>query len=394
MQILENEKVVKNIEHVLEHIQVHVYRTFLFFQFFFFFNRFFLFFFFFKLKMNRQIDNIKFRIQRELTLYDDEIQRLKNLHEYYNEKILESKDKLSLLTVDVENKKLSKRGITKRVGAAFGTLSARHNSLQYHRIQALELYYREEVRNMQEEFQRQMQNINLKTQMMLSTKFASIAKRKEKLIEFQKELTSRLSHLSVTNFWEQDDNSEIHNMRLQELRKTIISMNNERLTNLQRNKIKLQTCVEKLEEMENHFRSLFNEKIMEIQHLDYRYDLDIKHIESQHNFDISALKYKLHNMKRSCNSLEQTRQSVIAQGRARIDSVLEQYRITQSSTQARKAHDEEISDNYDQLMIQLESKQQQLAQRERLLAAAREHNMSLKRQIALKKHQLRFGIHP
>ena len=99
-------------------------------------------------------------------------------------------------------------------------------------------------------------------------------------------------------------------------------------------------------------------------------------------------------MKRSCNSLEQTRQSVIAQGRARIDSVLEQYRITQSSTQARKAHDEEVSDNYDQLMIQLESKQQQLAQRERLLAAAREHNMSLKRQIALKKHQLRFGIHP
>ena len=344
--------------------------------------------------MNRQIDSIRFRIQREITLLDDEILRLKNLKEYYNEKILESQDKLSLLTVDIENKKLSKKGITKRVGAAFGTLSARHNSLQFHRIQALELYYREEVRNMQEEFQRQMQNINLKNQMMLSTKFASIEKRKEKLIEFQKELTSRLTHLSVTNFWEQDDNSEIHNMRLQELRKTIISMNNERLTNLQRNKIKLQMCVEKLEEMETNFRSLFNEKIMEIQHLDYRYDLDVKHIESQHSFDISALRSKLHNMKRSCQSLEQTRQSVIAQGRARLDSVLETYRVAESSTRARKAHDEEVSDNYDQLMLQLSSKQQQLAQRERLLQATRDHNMSLKREIELRKHQLRFGIHP
>ena len=344
--------------------------------------------------MNRQIDNIRFRIQREITLLDDEISRLKNLQNYYNEKILESKDKLSLLEVDIENKKLSKRGISKRINAAFGTLAARHNSLQFHRLQALELYHREEIKNMQDQFQQQMHEINVKNQAALSTKFASIEKRKEKLIEFQKELTSKLTHLSVTNFWEHEDESRaIQDIRIQELRKTIISMNNERLSNLQRNKLKLQKCVEKMEENETNFKSLFTEKIMEIQHLDYRYDLDVKSIERQHNYEITNLKTKLQNIKRSCNSLEVTKQTVAAQGRARVGIALEQYRIAETSRGAKKAHEEEITDNYEKLQSELNKKKQLLAQKEKLLALTRDHNMTLKRQIEEKKHQMKFGIH-
>ena len=347
-----------------------------------------------KRKMERQIDNFRFRIQRELTIIDDEIARMQNLNNFYNEKIEESKDKLRKLSFDIDNLKVMRGGIAGKRIAAFGIIESRAKNIHFQRIKQLEAFHKEDIRCLQEEFQSKMTEITTNADLAVKTKITEIEKRKKKLTEFKKELTSKLTHISATNFWENsDENSELDEVRIEELRKRVVSLNAERLSSLNKNKMKLEKCVETLDEIENRFKTLFNEKILQIQSLDYRHKMDVTNITRQHENEMSVLRLKLKNVKNVSDKIERTRQSVIAQGQSRVSIALDEFRLTQTTRKAMAEQGDEELDHNENLKFVLENKKKALQNSEAALYSVREQNMTLKRQIEEKKHQQRFGIH-
>lgn len=348
--------------------------------------------------MNRQIDNIRFRIQRELTIMDDEIERFRNLSNNYTSKINELRDKIYQIDQQcgLINQELNGRKL--RISSAFGTLSSRQNYIRAQEIAELQKIHDQNIRFLQDEFQKQMTEINQKYYMKTQAKVNAIQKRINKLTDFNKDLTKQLTSLSKTEFWINPANEPdpVLEARKSELQQAIIKLGTERHESLRQNKMKLSRCIDELEHNENQFRFLQREKLSTITNMDYRYELDLKNLEHQHRSRMEILEKKLRNIQYQLGSKERTIENVKLQGKFYITKAIDDFNsMSKRSITKNQEIEEEPSfeENTVALLSQLEKKRKALSEREITLKNVRENNMTLKRQVAELKHQAKFGVH-
>lgn len=346
--------------------------------------------------MNRQIDSIRFRIQRELTIMDDEIERFRNLSNSYTSKINELKDKINIIDQQCGLIDQELKGKKLRIESAFGTLSSRQNSIRTLEIAELQKIHDQNIRFMQDAFQQRMTEINQKYYMQTNAKIASIQKRINKLTEFNKSLTKRLTSLSKEELRVNtvNEGDVIFEARKQELQKTLIQLGNERHENLRQNKMKLSKCIDELEHNENQFRFLQKEKLTTITSMDYRYQLELKNVEHHHRSKMEILQKKLRNIESFLRSKESVIESVKIQGSFYVTQAMNDFNNLKNNPKVIDNDDEpSFEDQTVNLLSQLEKKRKILSEREVVLQNSRQNNMNLKRQLAELKHQAKFGVH-
>lgn len=346
--------------------------------------------------MERQITKFQNKIQQEIILKEDEVERLKDDLSITNTEILSIQDQLSKLLADMAKKQTTKEGKEKRQKASVETIKARLQHQHVETLQSISAHQADSINNIHFEFEEKLSHIEIMSEELVASKTKSIdaeIKKTTDMIEKTRQLIQqqeRAGHEDTEDEIEQ--NQEIETQRVERLEKALQDKNKERLDSLLDAKQQLSTCVRHLEEAEKVHNSDMEKLRLRISQTDDKYNDRIRRLKDTHSREMESLRRKKDEAEqRAAASLKQL-QSAERQHNRNMGAVTaqqEQLKIEYQEVCSRQIQREDEEDAVRNTAIQYEKLLAQLQEAEAALFQRRADNEGMKREIARLNHDIK-----
>lgn len=346
--------------------------------------------------LDRQVKKIQFRIQQQISLADDDIQRLSEQLNEYKAEIVRREKELSKIERSIDEINEIKSGEVKRKRANHGIQISEMNYNHHNFLQSLRQKQADEIDQLQEVFNTKLQQFNNQSNFQMQKNLEEIDKQIENL---RTQISINATTLSKKNkrFNPVDREAEDHALCLNnnliiELRSAVQRKNEERAENLRSSKEKLMEIVSQLEDMEKEHARAVTDRRKALEHMDKVYNKEMIKLDQQHQHKLLMLNGHLSEavkraqiLRRAAHKLEQSNEHQLHETMREIDSM----NLVRPSTDVQNLEMERT--RFEQMSSKRNDMQSILADREAQLERARAENNALKKELASVKHQLRFS---
>ena len=348
--------------------------------------------------LDREVKKIQFRIQQEISLTDDEIQRMsEQLTEYKSEIVRKEKqfDQLQRTISEMNEKRL---GIKNRnnVSNSIQIALMKHN----HQIvlQNLREQQELEINQLQDNFESRLEQFEHASNARIEDAFIRVDKEIEDLrskINLYSATLSRNNSRKKDPLKQETDNhcNTINNNLIIELRNIVQYKNQERAEILRDSKEKLTQCMAQIEDMEKEHEREVEDRRKSIEFIDKSYKREVNKMAQAQQHKLSMLKgHLLEAEKRTqilriaAHKLELSNEQQLHETMKEIDM----FRMPNNSEGIESLNAEKSKT--DDLSYQRSTLQAKLREKELALDAVRAENSQLKKQIADCTHRIRFSV--
>ena len=359
---------------------------------------------------DRKLQYVQFRIQQELVLVDEEIDRLSNRLKVYKSQIIAQKDKIQQLNSQIEEKKMSKDGEIKLRETNKNTNILKIKAGHFQQIQQMRQYFSTEIEQLQNEFNDALENINNKKNNEVKENYMLQMKSIQKEIDFVKSQIDSVKETKA-NIANQVDNNdennddiyyEVNNPVIAQLRNAIEVRMKERYDGLMDSKTRLNDFVIQLETMTRQHALQVDNLVDKINSMEYQFQSDIQHEQCRHSLKIADLKkelevadqrlatlYKVSTRLKAENKrqIDQTTNELLQIKSEKLNSLTRGNNNDEYTNQNVHAQLKEINKDVMRLNRHLKVKEDELHQK-------RDENETLKREIGRLNHEIRFINRP
>ena len=349
------------------------------------------------LSLDRQVKKIQFRIQQEISITDDEIQRMSEQLTEYKSEIVRKEKTLNKIERDLEDAKASKEGVAKRI-AVNKKLQITQIKNDFHLfIQDLRKQQEEEISALQDQFEEKLISFENMSNDQIEQKYEQIDKEIENLrseIARNTTVVSRRTNVKDKIKAETTAHCQVLNNNLViQLRSIIQSRNQERAENLRMSKEKLMECVETIEDLDKEHESAVSDRRNVLSRLDKVYEKELRKLAQAQDHKLLMLKGHLLEaekrtqiLRRAAHKLEQSNELQLHETMKEIDMM----HVQDYSSATYKQLSEEQAKS-DVLIQKREELKGALKEREEALEHVRAENSQIKKSIAQLKHEIRFA---
>jgi chromosome segregation ATPase len=345
--------------------------------------------------LERRIEQFQSRIQQNINLADDELERLSNYLTLLRGEVVEANDQLTSVQRQITQATQQSRGRKKRIEASFGTVIAQLKTQHEAYVRELQEKNTAEIECIEKAYQAKLRDFENLAQRRIRAKVAPIA---DALDQTQRKrlsesVTLREKELEMASIEDLQSLQEIDINRQRRLESTIQARSQERLASLLQAKSKLSECVATLEEMERNHNTFCASSQSRLDNLDVRHRERVAREKERREREISSLTRKAEELHKKEKALNNTVQKIEGRLRMQIENAVKDGELLRREMSAKrdapvdKGHEERLA-NWRQTLKGLRKK---LELRESELLRARTDNESMKREIGRLKHEIRVA---
>ena len=349
--------------------------------------------------LDREVKKIQFRIQQEISLTDDEIQRMSEQLTEYKSEIVRKEKTLDKLQRDINEKMAAKDGRTKRNTVNQKMQFAQIQSDYHLYLQNLKKQQEEEISKLQDDFEEKLILFQNSTNDSIERKYQQVDKEMEELrsqISIHSTIVSKRTRVKDPIQAETRAHCEtLNNNLILELRQIIQNKNQERAENLRQSKEKLMQCVETIEDIDKEHDREVQDRRKALEHLDRMYDKELRKLAQAQEHKLLMLKGHLLEaekrtqiLRRAAHKLEQSNEQQLHETMKEIDMM--HIQDTSKSDYQQMLKEQEKGNMLNQKKAELAQK---LREREQVLEKTRAENSQVKKDIAQVRHIIKFTTH-
>lgn len=348
--------------------------------------------------LERQVKNIQFRIQQEISIADDEIERFSEVLNQYKSEIVRKEKELEKLQYKIDAISQIKDGERRR-SQVDHQLRLSQMTLNHHLfIQQLRKEQEKEINRVQDEFGFKLETISNSIDGKLERSFQAVEKEIEMLrntvdinaTNLSKKYRGKKDTVQIET---QEHCNTINNSIILQLRSYAQRCNTERANNLMMSRQKLQECVAQIEDMEKEHITALNDRKMSLQHIDKQYEKELQTLAQQHNHKIlmlsghlSETEKRMQILRKAAHSLEQSNEQQLHETMKEIDMM-----PTQNSNEEDYQMLEEEQKRKEELEAKRSILKLELQKQEKNLEEVRNENSKIRKDLAAISHQVHMG---
>ena len=345
--------------------------------------------------LDRRIEHFQHKVQQNITLADDEIQRLAQDLQALQGEISEVKDQLGRVNVQLNQSEQAAKGKYQRELAKSRLKVSQVKIQNENRIKEIIEKHRVDMEALQNDYQNSLAQLSVwatKREQQRTAQLDIAMKQIEDQTNDMKNTISTVERTAVDAAGaEVEELQKIEYSRMSRLERSVKAKNEERLAALLSAKARLSDCVATLEEMERNHSLTMSSYQGKLNALDSNYQQRVKRMQELSAREIENLKRKLQETKRRDESMrDQIDQIQHNQKRQMFSAVREgeELRIQMQSVGAEAAQANEDEEKAAQQMM-YDKLKKKLADRENQLIKARTENESMKRELSRLQHEAR-----
>lgn len=348
--------------------------------------------------VDRQLKKFQNRVQQELILKDDEIERLEKDLAITNAEVLEAEDQLNKLRLQHLRRDAGKTGKQRRHRASLETLKANMISQHSENVQKLTREQASAISQIHSNFENEISKIEEYAEGIINKKCKQINSDISKTEEIYENIRKCLALSSGKENEELEEEMRqtyaFEANRVKRLENLLKERSKERLDSLLQVKSQLAECVGHLETLEKEHIIKMEGLRQSIKTIDLKYDDRLKRIREKHIRELEPLmrKHKELNQKvaYAMKNLEQTDHQH-KQALTVINREADQLKVEYRNICSRENQIVELDDHVVTTNNNLNNLRMQLKEKEMLLHEYRVRNEILKREAARLKHEARVG---
>ena len=347
--------------------------------------------------MDRRLGQLQSKVQQEINLMDDKIQRNEDYLDSLLTEIADYQDKLRRIQYKQDQAQEEyigrKRGNAAMIKAQAAKMISEHNADMAELMErmkqeetAISKDFEDHVAQMDEFVQRKLNARVQQLEIQIETTQKAIKKYEEKL--------RMVPELIGTQ--EDDDNEGVRELELrqiQSLEKQLKENNQARLSSLLEAKSHLSDCVATLEQMDQQHAVQMESLKSKLMSMDATYDDKLNKMKQAQDRDRDAMNRKIHEAEtrvrgnnKLMKRLERNHAREITGLRKENEFLRDEYQIATTNELHRKTEQKRIQDD----MVRAENLTNDLKAREDLLMKMRTDNETMKREIARIQHEARL----
>lgn len=345
--------------------------------------------------MERQCEMIQYKIQQQLILQSDEIDRLNKYLIHLKSEIISSRDKLQILNNQISQAKQFDNGYKQKIKSSQEAIMSQLILAHHKKIQELRMDQEKQIEEIQNDFCQTLEQISQNQDKFTSEEFVSL----QQSIHDTKARISSLSLMTVAaaNKTEEPIDTttlDIQRDRIQALQDMLMAKNFERDESLKQSKKQLTVCVETLEEIEHNYEMNILHLHKELETLDIKHKIEVDKLKENHSHRMSILTRKSDEAKRKSQAVQKSYDRIISKNRNAMTANLRQMELVKMTTvppvdqivdQEEEMKFKEVQQSYKNAKIGFQNKIDTLTK-------LREDNHNLKRELDGLRFQKRFGV--
>ena len=350
--------------------------------------------------LDRQIRSFQFKIQQQLTLHDEEIQRLADRLNITKSRIIESREKINELDKEIEGALHSKEAAAKMQQASFNTQFARQKASFNTSIQNLQNQQLAEITQLHNEFEEKLKSIpstgrGASHENLIRT-LREIENVKTKIQTFRSQTTKIKQE---TDMIQNEENNDIgiDFSPIQNLQETIQRRQQERIDNLNQARDKLRQCVSALEKMVEDHDSDVSKIRSKLDGIDEEYQKKIDRLNQKHALKVELLQTHLNEAEKRARALMRAARHLGLTNHKQLRETvfdldkMKQKTLEQADDIAIRSEDKE---QYNDMKKEVFELKRRMNEKENQLEFLKKENQQLKREYGKLRHELRFSNSP
>jgi hypothetical protein len=347
--------------------------------------------------LDRQTQAFQFRIQENLMLHDDEIERLANHLNNTKSKILEAKVRVIELGREIRDVLEFKSGDERRREATVNAAIAKFRAVHHQHLQQLQAEQTDEIEAEQRTFESQMNDISSYSRNKLQDTAAAVDQEIFKLraeVQAYRDSAEKIQEQEETVTVDMAENLQnIDHGVIDELQNIVNQRNQERFQNLQQSREKLSRCVETLDQMVRSHTIAVEDRRRTLREIEQKYEASLAKIDERHKPRMARLTDALRDVQartrilaRAAHHLEHSNQKQLKETLTDLDSMKRRTLMTT---------DQPLTNAEDLTKVEAQKKhlmkiKRGIMMRDDALKRVRQENESLKKDVWRIRHELRF----
>ena len=344
--------------------------------------------------LDRRIEHFQHKVQQNITLADDEIQRLSQDLQTLQGEIVEVKDQISKVNTQLNQAEQASKGKIQRK-IAKGQLKVANVKIKNENIiKEIVEKHRIDMNALQNDYQNSLAQLEVWAAKRETQRTAALDAALKQITEQTNQTRSTMTTIERTAVddagAEMEDLQTIENNRLTRLERLVKAKNNERLNSLLAAKARLSDCVTTLEEMERNHSLTMSSYQGKLSSLDANYEQVVKRMQETCSREVETLKRKLLEIQRKDESMRDMIDKIQHNQKRQMFSAVregEDLRLQMQTVCSEPVYIASEDEEHRQQSIMYEKLKKKLADRENQLIKARTENESMKREICRLQHE-------
>jgi hypothetical protein len=351
--------------------------------------------------LDRQMKVFQFKIQQEIAVKDEEIERTYRDLTEYKARILQMKGNLQRLTSEIESQKRQQHGKQQYDSVSFEATLARRKILHNEQVRAIQAEQADDIDALQRDIASTLARVAEHGQTRASEALKAVEDEMEKTrtqIRTYEESISKLRDGEGPQDASDSLAGELEDERASQLRSIIRARNSERLESLLDSKRKLTECVQVLDEMDRSHATDTARARQRLEQTDARYVGALDRLKAK-RADVRAQQTnRLHSAKSGIARMDRALRHLQSGHQQRLKEASWQFGIIQlqfaASAPVVRTDDlnRDQAAKIEQKKARLKAVKQTVAQKEQQLRNARQTNDDLRKEIGQMKHDLRYRV--
>ena len=359
--------------------------------------------------MDRRIERFQNKVQVNINLADDEIERLSHDLMILQGEVDSTKDELNRVSIQLQQREHATTGKINREQAKYSSKVSKTIIQNQNEINQINEQHKQKVAEIQKDYQKSLNKLRDICDKKEIQRTSQLDAELQQIEQQKRSLENTISNASSSIH--EDDEAVISKVRsieysqVSRLQQSIISKNNERYQLLLSAKQRLTQVVQRLDDMEQDHRMTMNSLNLQLQNQDNKYKTRIKLLKDNSQREIAKLKNRYETLKKREENLQDSIDQVESnQKRQMLAAVQEGEELKRTLTLSYQMSSPEPSfnqenDTKEKLINDYHSLKKTLEEKENELVKKRTENESLKRELArlqfqagLKKRQEKYGF--
>ena len=346
--------------------------------------------------LERNADYLRFRIQQEIDLKDDEIDRVHARLVDFKSEIEEARHYLKQLDQDIERARYGKKCSENSKTVQFSYLSTQLRRDFHEQVRELRHAQAAEIDALQRHFQASLKKCERKKADLKLETVAAEMDEVRKAIEVMREEIDHMQKLEAQGIRDATDKFSLNvkSNVVRDLRRTLFDKNEERRKELEEIRNQMSDCVHAIEEMDREHATRTESTKHKIELLDTQYEMTVRRIRDEHehrmrilNAQLQKAKMKSRGAKRAMDRAEKTNADAIGQSYRNMDLMRERFVDFEGIAIEEAGEIEKAANEYKTRKAQCDRKLE-------VLQGLRSDNDSMKRELGRLKFEIRFPRMP
>ncbi|OHT07551.1 hypothetical protein TRFO_05185 [Tritrichomonas foetus] len=347
---------------------------------------------------NRKIKYCQFRIQEAISLRDDEIGRMANRLNQYKSLILEAKEKISDLSLKIQEESESMTGERKRRKAELSVAVARIKAQHHQSIHDIQRHQASEIDSIQQDFEIALKTLKQTTTFRHSNRILDveneIKKVQAQIDTYRNERTKIIKQTTQVEVNERIE--DINYGVIEQLQQIIQTRTEERFESLHQSKAKLAQCVDTIEDMIRRHTIHVNELQGQLKDMEERYEAEYQKLEEKHGYKTQVLKSHLIESQKRTNRLLHAAKRLDYENQKQLRSTIKELDGMKEKCYQISEDISGIDEQRKQMLLSLRTEIPRLKRGQKkldeILDDKRRENEALRREIGQCQHVLKYGV--